>query len=126
MKKIFFVLALISLLPICFVSCAKSVKEIRIIESRLKHDEKYGDYVVLSLDENGEAEYEIKYEISPESKRRVNFEYDYKSDFVSGDDRGVVKFTGVGSVMVTLSVKNRDRTTLQKTLFVIASDAEFE
>ena len=121
MKKILSILTFVLLLSICLTSCAKSVKEIKIIEENLKYNEKYGDYVVLSLDDNDEATYEIKYELSPNVERRVEFQYDYKSDSVIGNEEGVVKFTGVGSVMVTLSVKNKNDIPLQKTLFVIAT-----
>lgn len=109
-------------MPFCFLSCGRRVKEFRIIDDNLEYSETYGDYVVIPLDENGEAVYEIKYELSPKSNRIVEFEYDYKADCVKGNGDGVIKFTGVGSVMVTLSVGRKGEVLKQATLFVVAAN----
>lgn len=82
-----------------------SVTEIRILDDDLKHNETWGDYVVIHEDpETGKLEYKIDYKVSPDDATNpaVRIVYDSVAAEERGitvDEDGLVSFTSGGTGM---------------------------
>jgi hypothetical protein len=84
------------------------VESIEILNQDIKQNSMGMKYVMLELDENGEATYQIHYRVHPDeaTDQGVIFSYDKQNEFVTIDDLGYVKFTDQGAVTVTLLPKD--------------------
>lgn len=84
------------------------VESIEILNEGLKDSNTFGKYAVVTLDENGEAMYQIEYRVRPDNatNQSVNFVYDKQTQGVSVDENGIVKFTAPGMVIITLTPKD--------------------
>lgn len=68
-------------------------------------------YVVVYLDGNGHAEYQLDWRVTPTNATNtgVNFNYDTTKSFVTIDEKGLVKFTRAGAIDVSLTPKDKSK-----------------
>ena len=114
-KSVVVLIALIYILSIALVSFfglqykvfeeVIPVERIEILNEGLDYHETWGNYVVISPDkETGEWRYQIQYRVYPDeaTDNKVKFTYDTQNTVASVDENGLVTFTGIGMVKVTL------------------------
>lgn len=95
------------------------VSQVEIIEENASYTSSGVKYIVLSPDENGNRQYQIKWKVTPEDAHnvKVDFVYDTQKKHVNVDENGLVTFTSSGSVDV--KVVATDGTTISDTIKII-------
>ena len=80
------------------------VESIELLNEGLKHNDIWGEYVVIHPDEKGEWRYQIKWRVHPDeaTDNSVSFSYDHQNTCATIDEFGVVTFTEPGMISVTL------------------------
>ena len=95
------------------------VEEIRILNEGLKEKEKWGKYVAIPKNENGEWRYQIQYRVLPDdaTNKKVKFAYDQQSNATVTDD-GIVTLYELG--MVTVEIIPLDGSDVSTKITIIA------
>ena len=81
------------------------VQQIEIIEENASFRQDGTKYIMLSDDENGKCEYQLKWKVTPENPTNaaVTFNYDKQKTYVTVDENGLVTFTDMGSITITIT-----------------------
>ena len=101
------------------------VQRIAILNEDVKIDPVDGSiYVVIYLDENKEAKYQIQYRVYPDNatNQNVDFSYDKQVPNVTVDENGLVKFTGPSAVTVTLDPQDGTTLGVKPQILIIAKE----
>ena len=95
------------------------VSQVEIIEDNASYTASGIKYIILSPDENGNRQYQIKWKVTPEdaNNTKVDFVYDTQKKHVSVDENGLVTFTTSGSA--DIKVVATDGTTISDTIKII-------
>ena len=99
------------------------VQRISILNDDVKVDPTDGSiYVVVYLDQNDYAKYQIQYRVHPENatNQGVNFSYDKQTMNVTVDENGLVEFTGPSAILVTLDPKDGTPLGVKPQILIIA------
>lgn len=114
--------AIVALTITVFAFCNAEVISVNITNNDVKIDENGEKYVVVYLDESGKASYQLEWEITPESSkaRGVEFEYNKTTPGVTVNEKGLVSFTGVTAVEVTVCEKNSENSSAKDKILLIA------
>lgn len=95
------------------------VSQVEIIEENARYASSGLKYIVLTPDENGKREYQLKWQVTPDNAHNtdVDFIYDKQNTYVSVDENGLVTFTGPTAIDVT--VTSTDGTSASDTIKII-------
>ena len=86
------------------------VTQVNIIEPDAKYNNSGLKYIMLTPDEDGKREYQIKWSVTPDNatNKAVSFSYDTTKTFVNVDKNGLVTFSEPG--FITVRVRAMDGT----------------
>ena len=106
--------------------CNMEINKLEIINTDVKIDENGEKYAVVYLDENGCADYKIEYKITPKNAQlnKVEFLYNKTTPGVAVDKNGLVSFTEVTAVEVTVRVEDQDNNSAEDKIFLIAKNKQ--
>lgn len=81
------------------------VSKVEIIEKNVRYTSEGVKYIVLSPDEDGNREYQLVWQVTPDNANntKVSFNYDKQKKHVSVDENGLVTFTAPGAVDVKVT-----------------------
>ena len=82
------------------------VSQVTIVEENASFYPASGmKYIILSPDEGGGCQYQLKWTVSPDNatNQSVTFDYDKEKSFVTVDENGLVAFTRQGEITITIT-----------------------
>ena len=82
------------------------VSQVTIVEENASFYPASGmKYIILSPDESGGCQYQLKWAVSPDNatNQSVTFDYDKEKSFVTVDENGLVTFTRQGEITITIT-----------------------
>ena len=98
------------------------VEKIEILNKGLKHNDTWGDYVVITPDSEGALRYKIDYRVYPDeaTNQDVSFAFDSQATGVTVTDSGLVEFESPG--MIKVKVVSTDGTNVEAAITIIAKN----
>ena len=81
------------------------VSQISIEEENVKYLPSGMKFIMLTPDENGQCQYQLKWTVSPDNVTTpdVAFDYDKENPHVTVDENGLVTFTSQTEITITIS-----------------------
>ena len=97
------------------------VEKIEILNTGLKENELFGKYAVVTLDENNEAKYLIECRVYPDdaTNKEISFAYDLQTKNVTVDEKGLVTFSGISTVTITIAPRDGSDTSAKITIIAV-------
>lgn len=96
------------------------VESIEITNEGQKYSETYGDYIVISPDENGDRRIKIDYRVYPDNASNAEVDFAYEEiPGVTVDEFGVVTFDEPGR-SIKVHVIATDGSNIEDTILIVA------
>ena len=95
------------------------VSQVTIVEDNASYYPSGAKYIMLTEGENGTAQYQIVWRVSPDdaTNSAVTFDYDKENTCATVDENGLVTFTKQGAIAVTVTAT--DGTSQSDTIQII-------